>query len=163
MRPFSSRLGGPAAQTLLPVLCVAIQLACATSFPVENLEEGMTAKTVLENFGEPKAIETNSLASARSSWPYVDQEQHWQMFIFPQFLLSIPICALLPDVPWDYLYVLEGSVVLDFEAKKLVSWEVIEPVPSVSSGTDHTFQDPFPSKMTFPRKAPRPPAKRHKH
>ena len=119
--------------------CLLIGLACATPFPIESLEEGMTAETVREKFGEPEAIMTAWAApeltveisdsgadpgGSELSWNYVDEEQSWISFIFPQFILSIPIMAAIPDTPWDYWYIRRRQVLLHFDAEKLVRWNV---------------------------------------
>ncbi len=54
----------------------------------------------------------------------------------------------------------KGEVLLHFEEEKLVRWDVIEPVPAVSSG--YTYQDPFPP-TTLPSKDTAHHAKGHKH
>ena len=57
MRSFLTRLVGSAPRSLLLPPSLAICLACATPFPIENLKEGMAAETVLENFGLPEAVD----------------------------------------------------------------------------------------------------------
>jgi hypothetical protein len=44
---------------VLLVLSLVICLACATPFPVDSLEEGMTTETVRAEFGEPEEILSN--------------------------------------------------------------------------------------------------------
>ena len=131
--------------------CLLFCLACATTpFPVENLEEGMTAETVRENFGEPVAINTvwnpprvNPLVKdwtydADSTWTYVDERREWvnSVFFFPLLPFQIVLNAFGSrvhsgddDFPRDSLYVNRKPVVLYFEQEKLVRWEVIKPVP----------------------------------
>ena len=116
--------------------CLLICLACATPFPLDRLEEGMTAETVRENFGEPESIETEPPFGVATFWTYTHEETDWGMFILPHAILSIPICTAIPDVPWDCLYVSSRPLFLHFEAEKLAWWEVIKPVPVVSSGYD---------------------------
>ena len=50
--------------------CLLVCLACATPFPVENLEKGMTAEAVRENFGASEAMGTEFPwpGRAESSW-----------------------------------------------------------------------------------------------
>ena len=55
MRSFPTRLVDSAAEVLL-IPCLLLLLACATPFPIESLEEGMTTQTVRESFGEPEYI-----------------------------------------------------------------------------------------------------------
>ena len=109
VRPSLTRLIDSAARAVLLIPCLLICLACATPFPLENLEEGMTTGTVWENFGEPEAISWPG--RAESSWSYVHEERDW--FI-----------------------VIRKPVVLHFESEKLVGWEVLEPTPAVSSGSN---------------------------
>ena len=155
MRSFQTRLVSSATAVVLLIPCLLIWLACATPFPIESLEKGMTAETVRMKFGEPEAIETKP-RDVESSWTYVHEEQAW----FPTVIFSslvLPHCilftALMPFYgghPCFGQYVEEKPVVLHFEAEKLVRWEVLAPVPVVSSG--YTYRDPFPSTMTFPSK-----------
>ena len=113
--------------------CLLVCLACATPFPLDRLEKGMTYETVREKFGEPDSTWTHSWG-AESSWTYTHEETDWGMFIFPHVILSIPICAAIPDVQWDCGYVSSRPLHLHFEAEHLVRWEVVKPVPVVSSG-----------------------------
>ena len=129
-------------RSFLLVPCLLICVSCATPFPLDSLEEGMTMETVRENFGAPEAIETGP-EGTESSWKYLDERLSWQMFIFPQALLSIPICAAIPDKPWDCVYTYSVPVLLRFEGKKLARWEVIEPVDSGSGYYDPFWQQQF--------------------
>ncbi|MCZ6714898.1 MAG: hypothetical protein O7B29_13220 [Deltaproteobacteria bacterium] len=54
MQSFPTRLVGSAARSLLLAFCMASCLACATSFPLDTLEVGMTKEQVTEAFGEPR-------------------------------------------------------------------------------------------------------------
>jgi hypothetical protein len=56
MRSFPTRLVSSATRTVLLIPCLLICLVCATPFPIENLEEGMTTETVRERFGAPEAM-----------------------------------------------------------------------------------------------------------
>ena len=106
--------------------CLLICLACATPFPTENLEEGMTMETVRKEFGAPEAIETGP-DGTESSWTYVHEEkglQEWVNTLVPLTYFSIPLNVAFGD-SWDYGYVLRGSVVLDFEEEKLARWIVL--------------------------------------
>ena len=122
--------------------CLLVSLACATPFPLDSLEEGMTTEAVRENFGEPEAIETEP-EGVGSSWTYVDEELLWGLFLHAP--LSIPIYAAIPDTPWDYMVVNRRPILLHFEAEKLVQWNVGE--FNWTAG----YYDPalFPT-MTFP-------------
>ncbi len=129
--------------------CLLICLACATPFPIENLEDGMTTETVRENFGAPEAIETKP-EGVESDWTYVHEEYDGFItsFFWPMAPLFVAASWLL-NFEWDELYMNTSDVLLHFEDEKLVRWDVIEPVPAVSSG--YIYQDPFPSTM-FPTK-----------
>ncbi len=138
MRSFLTRFSNSLIGVVLLVPCLLICLACATPFPFQNLEEGMTAEMVRQKFGAPELIETNPrwdisdgpavLTGVESSWTYVDEELLWGYFGFlvPPLLLSIPICAAIPDTPWDCLYINTRPVLLHFEAEELVHWNVGE-------------------------------------
>ncbi len=129
--------------------CLLICLACATPFPIENLEDGMTAQTVREIFGEPKAIETNP-EGVESDWTYVHEELEIGMAIVAWIWAPLFVAvSWLPNFEWDDPYMRMSDVILHFEDEKLARWEVIAPVPAVSSG--YIYQDPFPSTM-FPTK-----------
>ena len=93
MRSFLARLVNSVTPALL-VPGLLICLACATSFPVGELQEGMTMEAVRSKFGEPVA--TNSIwdppgapggwtflrgtwtYDAESSLTYVDEERDWR-------------------------------------------------------------------------------------
>ena len=104
MRSFLTRFPNSLIGIVLLVPGLLICLACATPFPIESLEEGMTAETVRENFGEPVATYT-----------------FWdpQVGVFPP--------AYDAKSSWTY-YVGRKPVVLYFRQEKLIRWEVIEPV-----------------------------------
>ena len=142
VRSFPTRFPNSLTRTVLLVPCLLICLSCATPFPIESLEKGMTAETARENFGAPEAIETKP-EGVDTSWTYVDEKQMWQMFIFPQAIIAIPILALISDTPWDYLYVTRRTVLLHFEDERLARWNVGEfswtPSPA-SFSSRPTFQ-----------------------
>ena len=146
-------------RSFLLASCLLVCLACATPLPLDSLEEGMTTEAVRENFGEPEANSTTEPEGMDSSWSYVHEEQNW-FFTVMSSTLFLPHCILLTAVSMPFVsaehwcgvflpVVGKGKVVLHFEEEKLVCWDVIEPVPVVSSG--YTYHDPFPS-MTFPTK-----------
>ena len=118
LRSFLTRLVGSAPRSLLLPPSLAICLACATSFPVENLEKGMTAETVLENFGLPETVDRPMDATTWAAWTYVHEEQFWFVTV-------------------------KGRVVLHFEEEELVRWKVIGPVPVVSSGSGYSSNSTF--------------------
>ena len=75
MRSFLTRLVGSVPGSLLLPPSLAICLACATPFPLDDLEKGMTTETVRESFGAPEAIkcfsakpEGGSEAIGAGSW-----------------------------------------------------------------------------------------------
>ena len=51
-----TRLVDSATRAVLLIPCLLICLACATPFPFEKLEEGMTADGVRQTVGEPKSV-----------------------------------------------------------------------------------------------------------
>ena len=123
--------------------CLLICLACATPFPLDNLEEGMTYETVRENFGEPEAfgVDPPFDASAGTFWTYVHEEQDWFLTFHPFVQLFSLVLRFIPPSPevydrWNFGYVNGMPVVLHFEDEKLAHWEVIRPAPVVSSGYD---------------------------
>ncbi len=82
---------------VLLVPCLLLCLACATPFPFEKLEEGMTETAVRQAVGEPKAIHDEE------TWTYAHEEWNW-------WLLRI-----------DY-----WVVVLRFEDEKLTRWILMD-------------------------------------
>ena len=121
------------------VPCLLACLACATPLPIENFEEGITAESVREEFGAPDAEEADLGEDAKSCWTYWHEERGWcpdppsalwllDLALFPATILSIPVNAALPGVPWDLAYVTRKPVLLDFEDEKLVRWEMIEAI-----------------------------------
>lgn len=132
MRSFLTRLVDSVTQTVLLAPCLLICLACATPFPFENLETGMTAEAVRERFGEPEALETDP-GGAESSWHYTHEEQNWGWTAY--CILFAPFCALVSPVVlldegktlFHLVGVDERSVVLYFEASKLHHWVTGDP------------------------------------
>ena len=118
--------------------CLLICLACATPFPVDSLEEGMTTEAVRENFGEPEAING-------SSWTYLHEEKgftEWVATLVPLTYFTIPLNAAFGN-SWDYTYVLRGSVDLYFEGEKLARWRVLTGPrrPEVQFDDDREFEN----------------------
>ena len=140
LRSFLTRLVDPAARAVLLVPCLLICLACATPFPFENLEEGMTAETVSERFGAPRAMETMP-GGLDSYWTYANRELEVGAVIlgWPWAPLFVAV-SWLSNFEWDDPYMGTSDVVLRFEGEKLVRWEVLEPVPVVSSGSTWHWQ-----------------------
>ena len=71
---------------LLP--CLLICLACATPFPIESLEEGMTAEAVRAEFGEPESTAEwpNAIDESRQLQTilnYTDEKKFWPALIMP--------------------------------------------------------------------------------
>ena len=133
-------------RSFLSAPCLLVCLACATPFPLDTLEEGMTAETVRENFGEPEAIVTTAAlreafdelevieiqqGSVESSWTYSHEDQVW----FPTVAFSsvfLPPCIVMSALVWIVeeedscfrWYVERKPVVLQFADGKLASWIV---------------------------------------
>ena len=124
MRSFLTRLSSSVAQGSLLTPCLLICLACATPFPFENLQEGMTTEAVLEKFGEPKATEARG---AQSCWTYWNEEQDWFGTFFPISPLGTLLSAPFYPTTWDGWYIIRNSVFLHFYEEKLVNWVAIEP------------------------------------
>jgi hypothetical protein len=146
VRSFLTRLFGSVTQTVRLVPCLLVCLACATPFPIENLEEGMTTETVREKFGAPKAMEVAGGGGGISCWTYWHEEQYWKAsLLFFHGLLAIPINALRPGVTWDASYLVRNSVFLRFEEDKLVSWRALDPVMEEYENPifEPFFHDPF--------------------
>jgi hypothetical protein len=128
-----------ATRTVLLVPCLLVCLACATPFPFERLEEGMTTEAVRERFGAPEAMGLTFGVypnPPESYWTYVHEERDWTAILFPPLVFGIPINAALPDASWDRNYIKKNSIVLHFEKEKLVHWQVIEPLPGHHSDTN---------------------------
>lgn len=79
------------------LLCVA----CASPFPLEDLEEGMTSETVRDSFGEPEARETGPQGKT-SCWTYLEDPSR--------------------------LSAARSVVLLDFDEDRLARWDVYEPL-----------------------------------
>jgi hypothetical protein len=104
------------------VLCLLVCLSCATPFPFDKLEEGLTVETLLTELGPPEAIETGS-GDAGSCWCYHHEEQEWVPTFFPLTPFLIPLFVVFGD-SWDDAYVIRKPIVLHFEEEKLVRWDV---------------------------------------
>ena len=63
-RIFLTRLGNPFTRTVLLVSAPWVCLACATPFPIESIEEGMTMMEATEAFGEPRSTSVGTLHEA---------------------------------------------------------------------------------------------------
>ncbi len=156
LRSFLTRLVDSVTPAFLLALCLLIGLACATPFPIESLEEGMTAETVREKFGAPEAIETEP-GDAEASWTYLHEEQAWgptvlfSSIALPHCILLTPFIALFDGHPCFSWSVERKPVVLQFAEGKLASWEVLpDPRGSLwdqpggySGDDDSDFQDMF--------------------
>lgn len=143
LRIFLTRLANSVIRAGLLIPCLLIGLACATptQFPIENLEKGMTPEAVREKFGAP--IETD-LEGVESTWTYLHEERD-RLSTVMSYSVFLPHCILLTAATMPFIgaeswcdvlidTIEEKPVVLHFEEEKLVRWEVIEPVPVVSSG-----------------------------
>ena len=137
VRSFPTRFPNSLTRTVLLVPCLLICLSCATPFPIESLEKGMTAETARENFGAPEAIETKP-EGVDTSWSYVHEELEIGAAIigWPWAPLFMAISVFGDFEDWDAPYMITSDVVLYFEDERLARWEVNEPVPSVSSGSN---------------------------
>ena len=51
-------------RSFLLASCLLVCLACATAFPIESLEKGMTMEQATEAFGEPSSTNTQELSEA---------------------------------------------------------------------------------------------------
>ena len=125
VRSFLTRLVDSVTRSLLLALCLAICLACATPFPIESLEEGMTAETVRENFGAP--IKT------KRGGPLVWTTHGWEDE------LSVSTWTYFPEKFFPVFWSAGNRVVLYFEDERLAHWEVIEPIHSSGGVTFDSF------------------------
>ncbi len=64
MRSFLTRFPNSFIGVVLLIPCLLICLACATPFPIESLEKGMTMEQATEAFGEPSSTNTEELSEA---------------------------------------------------------------------------------------------------
>ncbi len=132
MRISFTRLVDSITRTVLLVPCLLICLACATPFPFDKLEEGMTAESVRKEFGAPKAEEAVFAWSggATSCWTYWHEEQDWIATSLLPFawIIVIPGHALAPGHTWDAWFLVRNSVFLHFQEEKLLYWEATEPI-----------------------------------
>ena len=75
MRSFLPRFPHSLIGAVLLIPCLLICPACATPFPIENLERGMTAETVLEKLARLEVIEPVPIYSS-GTWPVHQRWQH---------------------------------------------------------------------------------------
>ena len=105
MRSFLTRFPNSRIGVVLLVPCLLVCLACATPFPIESLEQGMTYETVREKFGEPEAIRIAISCSrspckpegVESSWTYVHEEQNYAFTAY--CAVFSPMCVVMPPFP----------------------------------------------------------------
>jgi hypothetical protein len=117
MRYFLTRLADSAAPAALLIPSLLICVSCATPFPFDKLEEGLSAETVLTEFGPPEAIQVGS-GDAGPAWCYPHEKQMWtNTILFPITPFMIPFMKT-----WSDAYFTREEVVLYFEEEKLVSW-----------------------------------------
>ena len=93
VRSFPTRIANSLMGVVLLIPCLLVYLACATPFPLDSLEEGMTTEAVREKFGAPEDVQT-APEGVEPFWTYVDEEKIW----FPTILLSsvfLPHCVFL--------------------------------------------------------------------
>ena len=119
MRVPLTRLANSATRTVLLAPCLLICLACATPFPLENLEFGMTTEAVREEFGAPEATEADFRGDGKSCWTYLHWEQDWSGFA-------------------------RKAVLLDFEEGKLVFWETFDAIEFGSKCSIPMFAEKSP-------------------
>ena len=119
VRSFPTRLPNSRIGFVLLIPCLLICLACATPFPIDHLEKGMTTETVRERFGEPSAKEPGG-----SPWTYVDRELDIGAAVlgWPMAPLFVVVSWFPNDFKWNDLYVSASDVDLYFEAEKLIGW-----------------------------------------
>ncbi len=116
---FRNRLADSAAPAALLIPCLLVCLSCATPFPFDKLEEGLSAETVLTELGPPEAIQVG-LGDAGPCWCYVHEKQMWTNTIsFPITPFMIPFMKT-----WSDAYFTREEVVLHFEEEKLVRWNL---------------------------------------
>ncbi len=109
-------------RSFLLIPCLLVCLACATPFPLDDLEKGMTAEAVRAEFGEPESING-------SAWHYTDEEQDRVGTAFC-FTIGLPGCILLTpfslwcpgETGFSLMGVVERPVALYFESNKLDHW-----------------------------------------
>ncbi len=126
--------------------CLLICLACATPFPLDSLEKGMTYETVRENFGEPEATGIEPPYGVATFWTYPPHEETgWGILIFPPGHTASMGMESRTGGSWGDAYVIEKPlVVLHFEDEKLVRWEVVKPAPiGEQSRSDCLTYDPI--------------------
>jgi hypothetical protein len=99
IRRFRIRIANSRSGVVLLIPCLLICLSCATPFPAEALEEGMTPLAIRQAVGEPRFIAPNGV------WIYTHEEQN----------------------PGEG--VVRSDVFLHFDDERLVQWQVTEPFP----------------------------------
>ncbi len=166
MRSFPTRLTGSLARVALLPPCLLLCLACATPFPLDALEEGMTTETARGKFGVPEAIEA-APDGAESSWTYLHDELEPLPLTFGPMPLRVAVASIwgvplswffaftdlisdeLSGHNWNEVYVSRSPVVLRFEEEELVSWEVLPDIrqtfrPQASGSMGYAFDESWP-------------------
>jgi hypothetical protein len=135
------RLLNSVTRIVLLVPCLLVCISCATPFPFENLQEGMTAEAVREEFGKPEATEADLGGDGKSCWTYWHRYHDWHSENF----------------------FIKQAVLLDFEEEKLVRWETLEEIEfglecsrplfakKWNTTTGRYEDDPFPQKECRPQ------------
>ena len=80
MRSFPTRFPNSRIGVISLIPCLLICLACVTPFPFANLQEGMTAEAVREEFGAPDATEADLGEDAKSCWTYWHEGARWTFY-----------------------------------------------------------------------------------
>jgi hypothetical protein len=136
MRIFLTLFPNSVTRTVLLVPCLLVCLACATPFPIEQLEPGITMSTVQEKFGPSAAAETDCLS-------YRHEKQDWFFTFHPLVPLFIPITVAFEGMTWSEaahsIYIHDRMLLIDFEEGQLSGSEIIKPVSDGYSCTPSTY------------------------
>jgi len=130
-------------------------LACATPFPIQNLEKGMTVGEIRAEFGEPRVTEEGP-SQGSYSWTYVHQAYDpipltegpmavrtaaasifgvaftWGFALFDLLFHDL-------DMAWNLTFVSLEPVVLEFEDEKLVAWELLPDLRGTQSSAGGAY------------------------
>ena len=124
-------------------------------------EQHLLQMAIAQTFGRLESAadlsETRGEQGVTSTWVYPHEE------VVGAWWFVYPLSILLFGVPFlDDAHVEKHEVDLLFEGNKLVSWET-RPAPSAPKTGAYSYQNPFPSTMTYPSKDTQHHRKGHKH
>ena len=80
VRPFPTRFPNSLISVVLLVPWLLICLACATTFPLDDLKKGMTAEAARVKFGEPEHTDARRWPKGAIDWSYTHKGRPLVLF-----------------------------------------------------------------------------------